>query len=135
MNNQKLFVENRRQRRFNVYGGTFAVLQSHPHSSKPCSILDISNGGMSFYYFENSYENIDDFFELDLFISGEGLFLAKLPFEIVSEIVASKAARFSSITRKRFGVKFIHFDQPQTAQLKNFIHNHTQCDLLPDNSA
>lgn len=130
----KIKFDRREYKRLKVHEGTYAVLKPHANSSKLGNIVDISKGGLSFNFID-SQRIFSNFNELDIYISGNGLIVSHLPFEITSEITLNKDIPFYSVVTRRFGVKFSAISEKTRSQLDHFLHNHTLIDILPDNTA
>ncbi len=130
----KITFDRREYKRLKAHEGTYAVLKPHANSSKLGNIIDISKGGLSFHFIDTN-KVFSHFSELDIYISGSGLMVSQLPFEITSEITLSKDIPFYSVITRRFGVKFGAISEKAKSQLDHFLHNHTIFDILPDNSA
>ncbi len=130
----KITFDRRVSKRLKTHEGTYAVLKPHASSSKLGNIIDISQGGLSFHFIDTN-KVFSDFSELDIYISGNGLMVSQLPFEITSEMTLNKDIPFYSVITRRFGVKFGALSEKTSSQLDHFLHNHTIIDILPDNSA
>ena len=118
--------ERRKDRRFQVENGTFAVLGglSWSHSTQKLGqITDIGMGGLAFSYIA-SEEVSDDSVELNIFLAENRFHLRKIPFKTIWDIETERVP-FSSITMRRSGVEFGELTPDQTSQLKYFIRNHT----------
>ena len=126
---------NRREhKRYKIRDGAFAVLKSQPNSSKLGNIVDISKGGLAFHFLDTK-EIPDEFFELDIFVSGGGFVVSSVPVEIVSQIPIDKEIPFFSVTTRRFCIKFGELTEKIKSQLNHLIQNYAIPDLLPDNPA
>ncbi len=119
---RKKLVEQRKQTRFLVREGAFAVLRDN--MSKLGQIIDIAKGGLAFRYLAIGNPT-NGSFRLDIFLAENGFYLGNLPFKIISDIEIDHEIPFSSLTVRRLGVQFGDLSDKQTSQLKYFIHNHT----------
>ena len=64
-------------------------------------------------------------FELDVLLRGYGVLLKKIQVEVISNFVAEKTRFFTVTGMRRCGVRFLHLDMKQQAQLEYFILNNT----------
>ena len=87
-------------------------------------LLDISKAGLSLRHFVQE-EKPQDYSDLDLFSSGGGLIIDKMPFRTVVDTELVNNIPFSTITFRRYGVQFEKLTSEQTAELDHFIENHT----------
>jgi hypothetical protein len=123
---RKKRVEQRKQNRFRVREGAFAVLGDD--ISKLGQIIDICMGGLAFRYVAMGTPT-DGPFKLDIFLDEKGFYLGSLPFKIISDIEIDHEIPFSSITVRRHGVQFGKLTHKQMSQLNYFIRNHTVGEL------
>lgn len=127
-------TERRKNRRYTVQENVFAVFRLGSKSSSLVSIADISRGGFAF-----TFMGMDDIhrdrFELDIFVSGDGRRLDKLPFKIISSTPQEKEAPVYTLTKKRFGARFYDLSDTKALQLASFINSHKIMDNLPDTPA
>jgi hypothetical protein len=120
--NDKKMVERRKHQRFRVREGVFAVLG--PHSNKIGTIIDISMTGLAFNYIEDTVDQQDKSFELNIFLAEDSFHLNNIRFQEITDQRAKKVP-FSSINLRRRGVRFDTLTPAQTSQLGHFIRNHT----------
>lgn len=128
---------NRRKfKRLKVREGAFAVLSPQSASSKIGNIIDISRGGLAFYYVD-SKENAETIQadKMNIFVSGEGFQLEEIQFKVVSEIVMPKKIPFYAVVTRRFGVAFDKISSRATSQIENFIRHHAMEEFVPDTPA
>lgn len=103
-------VENkRRSLRFWIEEYAYVVLR--PLSNKMGQIVDISRGGLSFYYPETGYspetgEERADAYIMDIVLVGDNFYLDKVPFKTISERDVDIELPDTSLTIKQCGVKF-----------------------------
>ncbi len=125
-------TERRKNRRYMVQDNVFAVFRRWPNSSSLVNIVDISRGGFAFVGMD---EISHDRLELDIFVSGDGRRLGKIPFKIISKTDKAKEDRFYSFIQRRFGARFDDLSDSKTLQIDSFINNHKVMDSLPDTPA
>jgi hypothetical protein len=101
------FIERRSGTRYKMFDGVFTVLKPRVQYSKLGSVIDISMRGMAFQYFMT--KNIIDISpnELDIYISGIGLFQEDIPIKVTSAIKVPRIIKWPSTYIKRFGVQFL----------------------------
>jgi c-di-GMP-binding flagellar brake protein YcgR len=127
-------TERRKNKRYMVQDNVFAVFRLGPNSSSLVNIVDISRGGFAFK-FVGMEEISRDQFELDIFVSGDGRRLGKIPFKIISETAKEKKDRLFTLAQRRFGARFDDLSDVKALQVDRFIHNHKIMDHLPDTPA
>lgn len=121
-------IERRKHERFKVEKIAFAVLRNRV--SKLGQIIDISQGGLAFYYIDNQ-EWPEASSELDILLATNGICLERLKFKTISDFKIANKSPYSSITVRRRGVQFEALTQHQMSQLLDFLHKHTPY-TLPD---
>jgi hypothetical protein len=122
MNSRNELGERRNQKRFRVLEGAFAVFR--PQFTKLGQITDISRGGLALRY-PITGNHSKGSFELDIFLSGNGFCLERVPIKTVSDIQMAKRFSTSSIPMRRCGVQFGELTKSQISQLEYFIQNNT----------
>lgn len=124
-----MFVERRKNRRFQVHRGRLAVLTPRwPHSTTVGDILDIGTGGLAFRYVADEVAS-NGSCELTLACTKPLFFLCKLPIRAVSDLAMTKTASGSMVPR-RLGLQFGELTHDQMSQLDSFIGNHTTAQVL-----
>ena len=127
-------AERRKNKRYMVQDNVFAVLKLGLNSSRLINIVDISRTGFAFK--SVGLNEIDQKrFELDVFVTGDGRRLGKVPFRIISETADGKKDPPYSIIPKRFGARFDNLSAAKAIQVESFINNHKVMDNLPDTPA
>jgi len=126
-NNPIIQIDKRKFKRFQVPGGTFALLQ--PGSTGLCQVIDISKTGLAFRY-TSGLKKIEETHSLDLLL-GEGgfyFYLGNLPFEVISDFQwgfeTINDSPLGFFTLRRRGVKFRDFTKSQKSQLDYFLNNY-----------
>lgn len=114
--------ENRTHTRYFAKELTFVKLVSE-HEVNMGQLLDISRGGLSIRCFA-AEENLQDFADLSIFSSYGDCNSGKIPIRIISDIEWEKLSSGKQILR-RYGIQFDKLTPGQTAELDNFLLNHT----------
>jgi hypothetical protein len=128
-------TENRRkQKRYPVSSGIFVVLNPAGHSSKLGTMIDISKSGLSLQYLDVN-DSAPAYSELDVFASGHGMLIWRLPFTIVSRTAFQEPNPFYSLISRRMGVKFNALSDVKHAKLSSFIQAYGIHETFPDNPA
>ena len=118
---RKKFAERRKHKRYQAQEGAFAVVR--PEFTKLGQIIDISHGGLAFRYCVTG-PKANEALELDIFLTGDGFYLEKIPFETVTDRRMSKKFSHAYLPTRRCGVRFGELTRIQIAQLEYFIQNH-----------
>ena len=118
----KDFIEQRKQDRFKVKEGAFAVLMSDPPIL--AQIKEISKGGLTVHYFDKG-EKSDKVSELDIFLSDRDFHLRSVPFITTSNFDITIDLSDSSLSMKRHGLKFGELTPYQKTQLDHLLQKHT----------
>ena len=120
--NHKELAERRKNKRFPVQEGAFAVIG--PEFTKLGQITDISRGGLAFRYIVTGSQG-NGASEADVFLAGDGFYLEKIPIRPVWDLKVPKKFSNGSLPMRRCGVKFLDLTPHQRSQLEYFIQNHT----------
>jgi len=118
-------IDRRKESRYKVKDGIFTVPTPRIQSSRLGNIIDISMGGLAFQNFLVRNMSFNNFMELDIYISGDGMFLDNLPINIISNIELQGSRKQYMTISKRFGVQFREFDQVKNTKLHHFIEHYT----------
>ena len=129
MTHKKNFVERRKQKRFKVEEGTIAEFQKldflkagKPRIAKSAPIIDISLGGLSFYYIARDTWSVN-FKTLTISKSADEIRIENVPFKTVSDFLLSRLQ--NSKPKRRCGVKFDELTPDQQSELNTFIQKQT----------
>jgi hypothetical protein len=124
-------VDRRRERRFQIHGGGFAVLR--PYFYKQGQIIDVGKGGLAFRYvtsMEVPNESLRSNTSLDIFppecqTLGVPITwcLREVPVKTVSDFELVRIS-FGSTAQRRCSVKFGELTQDQESALEDFIHHY-----------
>ncbi len=118
-------TDRRKDSRYKVKDGIFTVPNPRIQSSRLGNIIDVSMGGLAFQYFLVKNMSFNEFSMIDIYISGDGMFLDDLPVQIVSDIELPRSEKQFMTTSKRFGVQFQGLDQAKKEKLHQFIEHNT----------
>jgi hypothetical protein len=124
-------TDRRKDKRFRLPEGSMVAFR--PGYSKLGRIIDIGAGGLGLIYIHSqelpkvyihSQELPKVSSELDIFVAIRDFYLYHVPFETIWDF-ETDATRFSSLRKKRSGLKFGQLTQAQISGLEYFIENHT----------
>ena len=116
-------VERRKNRRFQVKDKCFTVINPDPVKLVP--IIDISLGGLGFYFNDNE-DWLNTTSKLEIMAADCSFYMEKLPFAVVSKSRAFPTQSTSLLDGRRYSLKFGHLQPNQKSQLKYFIRNYTE---------
>ena len=116
-------VERRKHRRFQVKDKCFTVINPDPVKLVP--IIDISLGGLGFYYNDNQ-DWLKKASKLEIMAADCSFYMEKLPYEVVSSSRAFPNLSTSLLDGRRYGLRFGHLQPNQKSQIKYFIRNYTE---------
>ena len=122
MGKRKDFVERRKQDRFKIKEGAFAVIMSDPPIL--AQIKEISKGGLTTHFFDKG-EKFYKVSELAIFLSDRDFHLRSVPFITTSNLDIIIDLSDSHLSIKRHGLKFGKLTPHQKTQLDHLIQNHT----------
>lgn len=122
--NVKKYKEHRKNRRFWIQQHAYAVLR--PASRRIGQIVDISRGGLSFCHPDTGESHDANAYHLDIFMVGDGFYLDKVPFKIVSERKIDIELPDMSIQMKQCGVQFDRLTMDQIERLDIVIEKYTK---------
>ena len=126
MNSSKAATERRKEKRYRVVSGAYAVVDSKP--SKLGQIHNISGGGLAFRYLADS-TSCDGAQQMDVFIRNENFHLKDIPIQPVYDIELAKEDPFSTILLRQQSVQFGELSEEQNAKLMHLLQHHTLGEL------
>ncbi len=129
MYKKKEFVERRKNSRFKVDEGAFAVPK--PRTAVMGQIIDTSNGGLTFGYFDRQGRTKESF-ELTISMLSQGFKLDRVPCKTVSDFELPSDFIEDSVKKRRCSVKFGQMTSSQKERLEYFIQKYTR-GLIQDN--
>ena len=115
-------VESRKYKRFKAKKGAFAILW--PNSKKIGEIIDISKGGLAFYYFADK-ESPNGSTAVDIFWHDHSFYLDNIPCMTVYEIEIADEPPSTHATMRRIGVQFDDVIANKSSQFNRFMQNYT----------
>ena len=121
---RKGLADRRKHERFQVQNGAWAALRPISRKNPRGQIIDVSWGGLAFYYTVGE-EEPNDAFELDICFALYGFCLRSAPFKTISEYEIGNGVHPTSNPVLRLGVQFHGMTRKQRFQLAYFIENHT----------
>jgi len=86
-------------------------------------ILDMSEGGLSFSYIQMQADE-DEKIDLGIIFGGNGLYLEKIPAEIICDSVLSHGPPYHPVVVRRRSMKFVDVTDEQRGKLTDFIKRH-----------
>lgn len=120
MDRTKKIVERRKDKRYRAKEGAYAAIS--PHSRKLGQIIDISMGGLSFKYIDNS-DGQEEKPERSIFLSSLGYYVGELPFKTIEDCEITNYPSFSSMRLKKRRVKFTELSFKQLFDLDFYLRN------------
>jgi hypothetical protein len=118
-------TERRQFTRFIAVENAFAALR--PHFSKLGTIKDISRGGLAFEYLALETRGGDES-ALDIFLTGNGFYLARIPCKVVydTQVIKDEGKFQYLIEIRRCGVQFGELTPDAADQLAVFLTNYAK---------
>jgi hypothetical protein len=114
--------------RYGVKGVIFTRLRSENEEEEGLGeVMDIGRGGLAIRYFVRSDIN-EDYSNLDMFLSGDNFMINMIPIKKVSDIELPNKTPFSTISMRRYGLKFEELTADQSSKLGYYIKYHIQGD-------
>lgn len=115
--------ERRKERRFFVHHGAFAV--STPFSLLLGQIIDISTEGLSFHYIADEI-SIAKSSAVSIYLKGKGFQLKEIPVKVISDIAATDSLASMAREMKRCSVQYKELSPEQKSQLEFFISHYSE---------
>jgi c-di-GMP-binding flagellar brake protein YcgR len=129
MTHKQNFVERRKHKRFKVGEGTLAEFHEldllkagKSRIGKSAPIIDISLGGIGFYYIARDAWSVN-FRMLTISKFAGEIRIENVPFKTVSDFLLSRLP--NSEPKRRCGIKFDELTPDQKSELNTFIQKHT----------
>lgn len=116
-------TERRKFPRYRVKDDAFVVV--NPESVKVVPIIDISLGGLGFYFNDNE-DWLNKTSKLEIMTADCSFYMEKLPFEVVANARTFPTQSTSLLDGRRYGLKFGHLQPNQKSKLKYFIRNYSE---------
>jgi hypothetical protein len=119
--NKRVQSENRNHKRFRARKGVFVILKpSHSHAGR---LIDISMGGLGFDCVVDSVLPKKPA-EFEIFVKSGAFRMSGVPCEAIWAKTTDEG-RFTSIRKRKIGVRFRKLTEHQKAKLKTFIETYT----------
>ncbi|MFH2219963.1 MAG: hypothetical protein ABII68_09940 [Pseudomonadota bacterium] len=116
-------IRDRKHPRFRSKDLTFVKLSAE-YKEDVGQLLDICKEGLSVRHF-TSEEKSRNYSDLGIFVHGGNFSVDWIPFKTVSDTELANKSPFSTVTFRRYGVKFGDLTPEQAAKLDHFLLNHT----------
>jgi len=114
MSDKRASAERREYTRFRVKEGIMVFTDS-----KPCQVIDISRGGISFRYVDNQERPICK--AIDILSANNSIYLGNIPCRKIFDIKVAPLSASGALSIRRRGLQFEDFSHFQKAQLDHFI--------------
>ncbi len=115
--------EQRRERRRPACSGVSALLR--PHGQVQGQVIDLSLGGVSFYYYTFGW-HAGEVSGIDLFPVTGGLVLRNLPCRTVDDLLIRDQTRYRPMMVRRRNIEFRRLDASRRRRLEKFISRYTR---------
>ena len=125
--NRRSGAERRNYKRFLAKNPTVVTLWTEHEkdfAEKDGQLLDISRRGIALRC-TSKPEELNDYSLLEVFQPGNDNKIDNIPFKIISDIEMTSSSPSSELTLRRYGLQFDKLTSEQTAELDNFLLNHT----------
>jgi hypothetical protein len=116
-------IEKRKHIRYWVKDHILVNLRSETKSNYG-QLLDISKGGLSFYYFANA-KKPKNYSELGIFPSNDDFAIESIPCKTVSDTKMINESPFGTKILRRHSICFENLTPDQKGQLDYFLRNYT----------
>lgn len=125
MVNIQMNIERRKEKRYKAQEGAYVRMGALEDIVG--EVYDISRSGLSFLYIGDEDVDISvDELKLDLFFTGKGYYLKKLPVKVVADFLLTSTSPFVTLPMRRWGVQFKKaLPKEQELNLNRFISDHT----------
>ncbi len=117
MEKSKVEKERRRDKRYRLKDGTYAVLGAP--ANKLGQIIDISMSGMAFTYLADN-DPIGTADALDI-LANQGICVEKIPYTTVTDVVVPNETLFSTVIMRRHCIKFNDLDMETKKKIQGVI--------------
>ena len=122
MNLNKAENERRKEKRYKVASGAYAVVGSK--SNKLGQINDISSSGLAFKYLADE-TNSDGARLMDVFVKNHNFRLKDIPIKTVYDVELAKENPCSTVLLRQQSVLFGDLTEEQTSKLMHLLQYHT----------
>jgi len=122
MNFNTVEVERRKEKRYKVVNGAYAVVGAKPN--KLGQIDNISSHGLAFKYLANEVR-ANGAHRMDVFVRNNDFYLKDIPIKPVYDIELAKEDPYSTIMLRQQSVQFGDLTEEQVAKLMYLLQHHT----------
>ncbi len=117
MSNRK---ERRKQKRYSAKAGAIAILKPFYNMIGP--IINISKGGLAFYYYPSEeYPDIEECVELKIISESYNVFIEGIKVHIISNVEYIEHFHDSKSTMMRCGLQFHKLDHSSKTKIEKLI--------------
>jgi hypothetical protein len=118
----KAEIERRKEKRYRVAGGAYAVMGEKPN--RLGQIDNISSSGLAFKYLANE-ANSDGAQLMDVFISNETFHMKDIPIKTIYDVELAKEDPCSTVLLRQQSVRFGELNNDQYSKLMHLLQYHT----------
>jgi len=118
----EMYYDRRKSRRFKVPPDAFTIIKQPRF--KMGQIIDMSIGGFSFCYIDDSMSPVNNF-KIDILLADDGYYLDRVPVEFVSDVKIGVNYPFNAKSVKRCGLKFNGLSDAALLQMNALIPKHS----------
>ncbi|MBW1836873.1 MAG: PilZ domain-containing protein [Deltaproteobacteria bacterium] len=116
-------IDKRKHIRYWVKDHILVNLKSESKSNHG-QLLDISKGGLAFYYFANA-KKPKNYSELGIFPSNDDFAIARIPCKTVSDTKMINESPFGTKILRRHSIRFENLTPAQKIKMDYFLRNYT----------
>jgi hypothetical protein len=122
MSIKKTEIERRKEKRYKVAGGAYAVMGDKPN--KLGQINNISSSGLAFKYLADE-ANSDGAQVMDVFIKNDPFYMKHIPVKTVYDVELAKEDPCSTVLLRQQSVMFGELTDGQLSELMYLLQHHT----------
>ena len=118
----KVEIERRKEKRYKVVNGAYALVGAKPN--KLGQINNISRRGLAFKYLAGEAAS-NGAKVMDVFVRNNDFYLKDIPIQTVYDIELAKEDPCSTVVLRQQSVQFGNLTQEQIAKLMHLLQHHT----------
>jgi hypothetical protein len=122
MNSNKAEIERRKEKRYKVASGAYAVVGNKPN--KLGQINNISSSGLAFKYLANEASS-DGARVMDVFVRNNHFHMKDIPIKTVYDVELAKENPCSTVLLRQQSVMFGDMTEEQNSELMYLLQHHT----------
>jgi len=122
MNSNKTEIERRKEKRYKVASGAYAVMGDKPN--KLGQINNISSSGLAFKYLANEASS-NGARVMDVFVRNDTLHMKDIPIKTVYDVELAKENPCSTVLLRQQSVMFGDLTEEQNSELMHLLQHHT----------